>query len=320
MTEAYAPHIPVLAGEVLRYFGEIEPFRKLLDGTLGNAGHSKRLLEAHPDLEVLGIDRDRDALERARLHLGGLAGRVRFVHGEYADMGKIAAEANWSEVDGVLLDIGVSSPQLDEAARGFSWRQDGPLDMRMNREELLTASRVVNRYTEEDLARIFRDYGELPQARRLARAIAERRAEKPFAATVELAEFCETVLGRSRPGKLPLPTLVFQALRIEVNGELEQLRRGLKEALKLLRPGGRLAVITFHSLEDRIVKQFMHEAARECVCPPGLPVCVCNHHAELALPVRGVITAGADELARNRRAAPAKLRIADKVIQQDFQR
>ena len=313
MTELIAPHIPVLAKQVTDHLGSVAPLRRLLDGTLGNGGHSKLLLTEHPELEVLGIDRDLDALARAKENLSDFADRCTLIHGEYADMAKFAAAHGWDKVDAILLDIGVSSPQIDEAKRGFSWRHDGPLDMRMDREQELTASRVVNFYSEEDLARIFRDYGELPQARKLAHALAARRAEKPFAGTAELADFCETVLGRSRPGKLPLPTLVFQALRIEVNRELEQLREGLRAALGLLRPGGRLAAITFHSLEDRIVKRFMHDAARECVCPPGLPVCVCGHHAEVSLPVRGVITASEAELAANRRAASAKLRIMDKL-------
>ena len=313
MTQVIAPHIPVLARPVSEWLGAVAPLRRLLDGTLGNGGHSKLLLAAHPELELLGIDRDREALARAKEKLNDFADRCTLVHGEYADMQAIAAAHGWESADAILLDIGVSSPQLDEARRGFSWRQDGPLDMRMNQEQALTASRVVNFYGEEDLARIFREYGELRQARKFAHAVAVKRAEKPFAGTAELAEFCETVLGRSRPGKLPLPTLVFQALRIEVNGELEQLRNGLRAALALLRPGGRLAVISFHSLEDRLVKRFMQEAARECVCPPGLPVCVCGHHAEATLPVRGVITADEAEVAENRRAASAKLRIMDKV-------
>ena len=312
MTMAAALHIPVLARPVVEYFRGVANLRRLVDGTLGNGGHSRLLLEARPELEILGIDRDHAALERARKNLAEFGTRFTAVHGEFRNLKEIAETHGWHEADGVLLDIGVSSPQIDEAARGFSWRQDGPLDMRMDREQPLTASRVVNGYAEADLARIFREYGELQSARKLARAIVARRAEKPFAATVELAEFCERILGRSQPGRLPLPTLVFQALRIEVNDELEQLRRGLEQALALLRPGGRLAVITFHSLEDRMVKNFMREAARECICPPGLPVCVCGHHAELTLPVRGVIAADAAELAENRRAASAKLRIADK--------
>ena len=167
-------------------------------------------------------------------------------------------------------------------------------------------------YAEEDLAKIFYEYGELRESRQLARAIVQARELKPLATTAELAAVCDKVLRKKRPGELPSPTRVFQALRIEVNGELKQLENGLQAAENILRPGGRLAVISFHSLEDRIVKNFFREAAKECICPPGLPVCVCNNHARFELPVRGVISAAEDELSANRRSASAKLRIADR--------
>jgi len=184
--------------------------------------------------------------------------------------------------------------------------------MRMDRTQKLTASRVVNFYSEEDLARVFREYGELRESRQLARAITLAREVKPLATTGDLTAICDRILHKKKPGQLPSPTLVFQALRIEVNGELQQLSTALSAAQSVLRPGGRLAVISFHSLEDRIVKNFMRDAARDCICPPGLPVCVCNNHAAFKLPVRGVVTAGGDELKNNRRAACAKLRVADR--------
>ena len=305
-------HIPVLAGEVVEYFSAVKPLRRLIDGTLGNGGHSRMLLESNPELEILGIDRDEAALERASENLREFGSRFTAVHGEFADLDEIAAAHNWDKVDGVLLDIGVSSPQIDDPARGFSFRAEGPLDMRMDRTQRLTASRVVNFYSEEDLARIFRDYGELRESRQLARAIVQARELKPLATTADLTAICDRVLHKKRPGQLPSPTLVFQALRIEVNGELQQLSNALTAAQRVLRAGGRLAVISFHSLEDRIVKNFMRDAARECICPPGLPVCVCNNHAVFELPVRGVVTAGNDELTANRRAACAKLRVADR--------
>ena len=184
--------------------------------------------------------------------------------------------------------------------------------MRMDRSQKLTASRVVNFYSEEELARIFYEFGELRESRQLARAIVQAREVKPLACTDDLTAVCDRVLRKKHPGQLPSPTLVFQALRIEVNGELKQLETALAAAQNMLRSGGRLAVISFHSLEDRIVKNFLRDAAQNCICPPGLPVCVCNNHAKFELPVRGVITAGEDELASNRRAASAKLRIADR--------
>lgn len=306
-------HIPVLAGEVVELLSAVKPLKRLIDGTLGNGGHSRMLLEQNPDLHILGIDRDPAALERARNNLAEFGERFCAVHGEFANLDEIAVDSGWEQADAVLLDIGVSSPQIDDPERGFSFRAEGPLDMRMDRTQRLTASRVVNFYSEEDLVRIFREYGELRESRQLARAIVAAREVKPLASTADLSAICDRVLHKKRPGQLPSPTLVFQALRIEVNGELTQLESGLQAAKKILRPGGRLAVISFHSLEDRIVKNFMRDGASECCCPPGLPVCVCGKHADFKLPVRGVITAGNDELQLNRRAACAKLRIADRV-------
>ena len=304
-------HIPVLAVEVVEFLSEKRPL-KMIDGTLGNGGHSRLMLERNPQLEILGIDRDPAALERASENLREFGSRFCCVHGEFADLDVIAREHNWEKVDAVLLDVGVSSPQIDDPERGFSFRSEGPLDMRMDRTQKLTASRVVNFYSEEDLARIFREYGELRESRQLARAIVQAREIKPLGSTADLTAICDRILHKKRPGQLPSPTLVFQALRIEVNGELEQLQRALTAAQNILTADGRLAVISFHSLEDRIVKNFMRDASRECVCPPGLPVCVCNHHAAFTLPVRGVVTASKIELQENRRAACAKLRIADR--------
>ena len=305
-------HIPVLAREVVENLSSVKPLQRMIDGTLGNGGHTRMMLEKNPELHILGIDRDSAALERAGRNLAGFGDRFTAVQGEFADLDMLAQEHGWDKVDAVLLDIGVSSPQIDDPSRGFSFRNDGPLDMRMDRRNPLTASRVVNMYAEEDLAKVFYEYGELRESRQLARAIVQAREIKPLATTTELAAVCDKVLRKKRPGELPSPTRVFQALRIEVNGELKQLENGLQAAENILRPGGRLAVISFHSLEDRIVKNFFREAAKECICPPGLPVCVCNNHARFDLAVRGVITAQDDELTANRRSASAKLRIADR--------
>ncbi len=313
MTET-AVHIPVLFEEVMAAFDGLgdRPAR-LIDGTLGNGGHAAGLLKRHPRLELLGIDRDDEALERAARTLAFAADRVRLRHGVYSELATCAGELGWTEVDGVLLDLGVSSPQLDTAERGFSWRLEGPLDMRMDRRSPLTASRLLNRASEEELERIFRDYGEVRASRRLAQRIVRRRTERPLATVRDLVELCDEVMGRRRPGELPNPTLPFQALRIAVNDELGELERGLAEALAQLRPGGRLAVISFHSLEDRMVKQFLRYRAAGCVCPPGLPVCVCGKRPELREVSRKVITASPEELAANRRAASARLRVAEKL-------
>ncbi|MFA6714758.1 MAG: 16S rRNA (cytosine(1402)-N(4))-methyltransferase RsmH [Victivallales bacterium] len=316
--EQFAPakdgfkHLPVLYREVLEYLTFSGPCR-IIDGTIGCGGHSSLILKANPEAEILGIDRDGDALERAGEKLEFAGNRIRLKRGNFSELAGLAAEAAWESVDGILLDIGVSSPQIDDPDRGFSLRLDGPLDMRMDKRSQLTASRILNRETEVELARIFYEYGEERRSRRLARAIVERRKEKPFERTLEFAEFCESVLGKSRPGKLPTPTKCFQALRIAVNDELGELRRALAEAVPLLKEGGRLAVISFHSLEDRVVKEFFREQAASCICPPDLPVCICEHPAQLRILTRKPLTAEADEIEFNRRAASAKLRVAEKL-------
>ena len=308
-------HIPVLAESVLEYliFPEDRKVR-MIDGTLGGGGHSSMLLEKYPQLELLGIDRDEMALENAAKKLSFAGERVRLCHGEYAAMKELALAAGWEKVDGILLDIGVSSPQIDLPERGFSWRHEGPLDMRMDQSSDVTAGRILNFSSENELCRIFREYGELRSAAKLARAVVEQRAEKFFGTTADLVALCDNTLGKSAPGKLPIPTLVFQALRIAVNRELEQLEAGLASAVELLNPGGRLAVISFHSLEDRIVKDFFRRESAGFICPPGLPVCCCGHQAALTLPLRfKVVSASKEEVRLNPRAACAKLRIAEKV-------
>jgi len=305
-------HLPVLYREVLEYLTFAGPCR-IIDGTLGSGGHSSLILKANPQAELLGIDRDGDALERAKDSLKFAEKRVNLVRGNFSELVSSAKEIGWDSVDAVLLDVGVSSPQIDDAKRGFALRLDGPLDMRMDKRSQLTASRILNYRDEVELARIFYEYGEERRSRRLARAIVERRAEKPFERTLEFAEFCEKVLGKSRPGRLPTPTKCFQALRIAVNDELGELRQALSEAVPLLKKGGRAAIICFHSLEDRIVKEFFKEQAASCVCPPGMPLCICDHPAQVKILTRRPVTAQADEIEFNRRAASAKLRVAEKL-------
>ena len=305
-------HLPVLWNEVLEHltFDPARPAR-LIDGTIGGGGHSSKLLERYPKLELLGIDRDDAALHAAGKQLEFAGDRVTLVRGNYSELAAIAVEHGWDYVDGILLDIGVSSPQLDCAERGFSWRKDGPLDMRMDRRNALTAGRWLNHATAAELEHAFRNYGELHQAKKLAAAVIERRESKPFARTGDLVEIADKVLGRSRPGQLPHPTLLFQAVRIAVNDELRQLEVGLSESVKLLTSGGRIAVISFHSLEDRIVKNFFRDESTGCICPPKLPVCCCNHKAILKNITRKALCATEEELKENPRAACAKLRVAE---------
>lgn len=307
-------HIPVLLKGVLEYltFPTDRPAR-LIDGTLGGAGHTSALLEKYPQLEILGIDRDDAALEASAERLAKYGNRVHLARGNYSECAEIAAEHNWNKVDGILFDIGVSSPQFDVADRGFSWRNPGPLDMRMDRRSEMTAGRLLNRSTVEELTGIFRNYGEIKKARRLAEEIVERRQSMMFGTTDELVAVCDKVLGRSKPGTLPAPTLVFQALRIAVNDELGELQRGLEAATGLLEKDGRIAVISFHSLEDRIVKNFFRDGSVECICPPSIPVCCCNHKAALKVILKHPYVAEDDELAANSRSACAKLRVAQKL-------
>lgn len=307
-------HIPVLKDAVLEYL-TFDPKRpaRLIDGTIGGGGHSALLLERYSKLELIGIDRDDMALNAAAKRLAFAGNRVTLERGCYADLAAIAVEHGWDQVDGVLLDIGVSSPQLDLPERGFSWRNDAVLDMRMDRRSELTAGRWLNRTGEAEMARVFREYGEIRQAGKLAKKAVEMREKHPFAMTSDLVALCDAVLGRAKPGSLPHPTLVFQAVRIAVNDELKQLETGVKSAVNILAPGGKVAVISFHSLEDRIVKHYFRQESARCVCPPGLPVCCCGHRASLRLITRHAVMATPEEVAENSRSACARLRAAEKI-------
>ncbi|MBQ6352230.1 MAG: 16S rRNA (cytosine(1402)-N(4))-methyltransferase RsmH, partial [Lentisphaeria bacterium] len=286
-------HIPVLAEEAAELLAlPADAPARLIDGTVGGGGHSSLLLKRFPRLEILGIDRDEAALEAAAEKCAFAADRIALVRGDFARMRELAADIGWHEADGILLDIGVSSPQLDTPERGFSWRSEGPLDMRMDDRSPLTAGRLLNQAPEEELARIFREYGEIVQARRLARAAVAKRETHPFGTTLDLVRLCDEVLGVARPGRLPHPTLVFQALRIAVNDELGQLAAALKNGCEMLKKGGRIAVISFHSLEDRIVKNFFRDESTGCLCPPGLPVCRCGHAASLRTVTRKPVVPG----------------------------
>jgi len=303
-------HVPVLYDEVMAHLRP-RPGGWFIDGTLGAGGHAAGLLAASaPDGRLLGIDRDPSAVVFAAARLAPFGGRAVLVAGSLGDMGDIAPAHGFIDVDGILLDLGLSSRQLEDGARGFSFLQEGPLDMRFDPRQGDTAADLLNNLTAEELADLFWRYGEEQQSRRIARLVVTHR---PLRTTTELAQLIERYARRSgRPGRHPA-TKVFQALRIAVNSELAEIERGLSAAIELLRPGGRLAVISFHSLEDRLVKQFLREASRDCVCPPEQPVCTCGARPTLRLVTRKAIQATDAETSANPRSRSARLRVAEKL-------
>lgn len=302
-------HSSVMPGEVLECLCP-RPGELFVDGTVGGGGHARLILEATaPDGLLIGLDRDREALAEAGRVLAPFGERAVLRHGNFAEAGRILAELGITAIDGMLLDLGVSSFQLDTARRGFSFQSDAPLDMRMDTSSGVTAAEVVNTLSSEELSRIFRDYGEERYARRIARRIEQVRGEQPLRTTRELAELVrDAVPGGHVPARIHPATRVFQALRIHVNAELDSLQDGLQRAMELLKPGGRMAVISFHSLEDRIVKRFFRSQVQTCICPPGLPVCACGQEPRATLLTRKGLRAGEAELATNPRARSAILR------------
>lgn len=286
-----------------------------LDGTVGGGGHARLILErSAPDGRLIGLDRDRDALARAGEVLAPYGERVLLRHARFAEAAEVLADLEIEAVDGILLDLGVSSYQLDTPGRGFSFREDGPLDMRMDQGEGVTAAELLASLDETELARIFRELGEERHARRIARRIVAVRETAPLETTRQLAELVRNAVpGGRAPARIHPATRVFQALRIFVNAELDQVRAGLDAGLELLRPGGRMAVISFHSLEDRIVKHCFRDAAQGCICPPKLPYCHCGRTPQVEVLTRKGVRAGSEELDRNPRARSAVLRAVRKL-------
>ena len=305
-------HEPVLAREVTDLLvPSLERGGVFVDATLGRAGHARRILDAAPRARLVGIDRDPDALRESGANLAAHAERVRLVRGDFASLPAVLERLGDASVRGVLLDLGVSSPQLDDASRGFSFRSDGPLDMRMDPDQALSAHVIVNTYEEQDLARILRLYGEERFAGRIARAIV---AARPIDTTARLAEVVAEAMpapARRVPGHPARRT--FQAIRIEVNDELGALRRVLPAVVDALDEGGRAVVLTYHSLEDRIVKRFFADEARGCTCPPDFPICTCGASARLRVLTRRPVRPSAEETARNPRSSAAKLRAAERL-------
>ncbi|MCI7639652.1 MAG: 16S rRNA (cytosine(1402)-N(4))-methyltransferase RsmH [Clostridiales bacterium] len=306
-------HVSVLLEECIEGLN-IKPDGIYVDGTLGGAGHSSRIAAKLTTGTLIGIDRDPVALTAAGERLAPFGDRVRLVHSNFCEMDTALQNLGIDGVDGILLDLGVSSPQLDDGQRGFSYMADAPLDMRMNGEDSLDAKQIVNQWSYEELKRILYDYGEERFAPRIAAAICKRREEKEIETTLELVDIIRGAMPASALREKQHPAKrSFQAIRIAVNDELGSVERVMKKAIPLLNKGGRLAVITFHSLEDRIVKNAMAEAAKGCTCPREFPVCVCGKTPQVKLITRKPIVSGPEELERNPRARSAKLRICEKL-------
>ncbi|HEY4463924.1 MAG TPA: 16S rRNA (cytosine(1402)-N(4))-methyltransferase RsmH [Streptosporangiaceae bacterium] len=315
MGEASAGHLPVMADRVAALLAPAldADGAVYLDATLGRAGHARILLAAHPGLRLMGVDADETAIERSRELLAGYGDRVTLVHSFYDEIPAIVAAAGLTSVQGILFDLGVSSPQLDDRERGFAYSYDAPLDMRMDRTRELTAAEVVNHYPAGDLARVLRDYGEERFAKRIADAVVRERSRSALTSTAQLSEIVRDAIPAAarRTGGHPAKR-TFQALRIEVNGELTALERALPAALDLLPTGGRIAVLAYHSLEDRAVKRALAARATDTT-PPGLPVRLPGTGPQLRLLTRGAERPSEEELASNPRAASARLRAAERI-------
>ncbi|MCP4424469.1 MAG: 16S rRNA (cytosine(1402)-N(4))-methyltransferase RsmH [Chloroflexi bacterium] len=301
-------HIPVLYREVLELLRP-QPDGRYVDATLGAGGHAAGILEASaPTGRVLAFDRDPEAIQFARRRLAPYGDRVVYVNASYAEMGQLAPARGFDQVDGVLLDLGLSSRQLGNAERGFSFMKDGPLDMRFDPTQGETAADLINNLSETELADIFWRYGDERRSRRLARAIVNGR---PLHTTRQLADLIAGQ-GKGR-GRIHPATRIFQALRIAVNRELEAVETGIPAAINLLKPGGRIAVISFHSLEDRFVKRLFRRLSQSCVCPPPQPICTCGGRATLRLITRKAVQATDDEISQNPRSRSARLRVAERL-------
>ncbi|WP_422486526.1 16S rRNA (cytosine(1402)-N(4))-methyltransferase RsmH [Gudongella sp. DL1XJH-153] len=306
-------HVSVLLQEVLKGLS-IKEDGIYVDGTLGGAGHSLKIVEQLTTGRLIGIDQDMDALEKSREVLKDHINKIHLVHSNYVNIKAVLRELEIEKVDGILLDLGVSSHQLDTEERGFSYNKDAPLDMRMDTSSEFSAWDVVNTYSSEELTRIFLQYGEEKWGKRIAEFIVNERAEKPIDTTMELV----TVIKKAIPKKVRMEghhpaKKTFQAIRIEVNGELDVLKKAIKEMVESLKPGGRLAIITFHSLEDRIVKEQFKELYKDCICPPEFPTCICDKKREIEIITRKPIVPGKEELDNNPRSRSAKLRVAERI-------
>lgn len=306
------PHLPVLKEEVIQAFASLS-LPIFVDGTLGAGGHAETILQTHPEITAfIGIDQDPSALDIARNRLNLWQGKVTLVHNNFSELKNILAKQGISQVQGILLDLGVSSMQLDQGEKGFSFMRDGPLDMRMDPTNELTAEEIVNTWSEKELGRIFRDYGEEKRWRAASQLLVEKRRGKPIKTTFELVETLRPAFFWNKKGMHPL-TLIFQALRIAVNRELEVIEKVIPEAIELLAKGGRMGVITFHSLEDRIVKNAFRFGASDKFDTSGIAGVFLDKEPTLTLVTRKPIVATDEEIGRNPRSRSAKLRVVEKL-------
>ena len=305
-------HIPVLKNETIELLN-IKDDGVYFDGTLGGAGHSKAIQEKAQIKKLIGVDQDAEALDSAKKNLSNFD-NVVYVNDNFRNIDSILDELKIDAVDGILVDIGVSSYQIDSAERGFSFRHDSKLDMRMSRSSSFSAYELVNQYDEDELTRVIRDYGEEKFAKSISRHIVKARSIKPIETTKELESIILSSVPRykGQDGRSNVQR-TFQAIRIEVNGELDALKEFIDKAVGFLKPGGRLAIISFHSLEDRIVKQKFKELATGCICPADFPICVCGHKAIVKIITKHPVEATKEELEINPRSAPAKLRVIEKL-------
>ena len=308
-------HKPVLVEQAVEMLA-VGRGEKFIDGTAGEGGYLKEILKLNEKAKVLGIDLDQTGLEKLKKDFvqSGLGQRAILVQGNYAHIKKIAIEQGFHEVDGIILDLGFSSSQLDNPARGFSFQLDGPLDMRFDQNAILRADAVLNSYPAEKLVAIFKEWGEEKFSKRIARRILDLRKTSKIATTGQLVHLIVDVLPKNLKFRAPdVARRIFQALRIEVNQELENLKKGLPQIVDLLKPQGRMVIISFHSLEDRIVKEFLRKAAKGCVCPPEFPECVCGKTSKIRILTKKPVSAGVLEQLENPRSKSAKMRAAEKI-------
>ncbi len=308
-----AYHESVMKNEVLHYLN-VHMEGVIVDGTLGDGGHTEFILKnTAPEVRVFAIDRDRSAIERAKKRLSPFRDRVTLTHGNLGDLKSLAAQHGITRIVGLLMDLGVSSPQLDTPERGFSIQHDGPLDMRMDPSQKTSAADLLKKLSDAELVAIIKNFGEERYSKRIVRAIRKEQAERPITTTGQLSRIVARAVASPRHTRIHPATRTFQALRIAVNDELEQLKLALQDVIGLLNSTARLVVISFHSLEDRIVKTFFRDEQKGCSCPPKIPVCICGRTQTLKVLTRKPIVPSEEEVARNPRSISAKLRVAERI-------